>query len=202
MENSYLSRSRWLATHILPHEPDVRAWLRRTTQMTDADIDDAVQEAYAVLAKLDSVDAIRNPRGYLFQVVRSVFLQNLRRSQVVAIESIADLAELDVVDDAPSPEKHAFGLRELRRVETAIASMPTQVRKVFWLRRVEGLSQRETAQSLGLAEHTIEKYMARGVKLLLKQFDRGGKMAAESSMKRDIELVGTQPPNAGSENRR
>jgi len=199
MGDNYLSRSRWLATHVLPHEPSIRAWLRRTTQMSDVDIDDVIQEAYAILAKLESVDDIRDPRSYTFQVVRSVFLQSLRRSQVIAIESIADLAELQLVDDAPSPETHASGVRELRRVEAAIETMPTQVRKVFWLRRVEGLSQRETAKELGLAEHTIEKYMARGVKLLLNQFGRGGKTRVETSREIDLELVRPEYPNAGAE---
>ncbi|MBJ7440289.1 MAG: sigma-70 family RNA polymerase sigma factor [Sphingopyxis sp.] len=201
MENNYLIRSRWLATHVLPHEPSVRAWLHRTTPMSDADIDDVVQESYAVLAKLERVDSIRDPRNYLFQVAKSVFLQNLRRSQVVRIESVADMAELQIVDDAPSPEKHALGLRELRRVEAAIESMPTQVRRVVWLRRVEGLSQRETAEEMGLAEHTIEKHMARGIKYLLSQFGRGGKVPIGSSRTRDLEIVEAEQPNADTEAR-
>jgi RNA polymerase sigma-70 factor (ECF subfamily) len=188
-----LDRSRWIAANILPHEGVVRAWLGRTTQMSDADIDDTVQETYAILAKLDSVDAIRDPRAYAMQIARSVFLQSLRRSKIVAIESIADLAALQTADDAPSPEQHAHGQRELRRVEAAIETMPIQVRKVFWMRRVEGLSQRETAQRMDLAEHTVEKYMARGVKLLLEQFHDGGNRPRESSRDSATRLVEAKP---------
>lgn len=173
----------------------MRAWLRRMTQMSDADIDDIVQETYAILAKLESVDSIRDPRTYTLQVAKSVFLQGLRRNKIVTIDSIADLAALDVPDDAPSPEQHAMGQRELRRVEAAIATMPAQVRRVFWLRRVEGFSQRETACEMGLAEHTIEKYMAKGMKLLLGQFGRGGNVSVESSRGRDLKLVGSEASN-------
>ena len=201
MDIPYQARSRWLAMHVLPHEPAVRAWLSRTTQAPDADIDDIVQETYAILAKLDSVDAIRDPRTYTFQVARSVFLQGLRRSKIVAIDAIADIAALEIVDDAPSPEQHVMGKRELVRVEAAIGEMPPQVRKVFWLRRVEGLSQRETANALGLAEHTVEKYSARGLKFLLLQFGRGGNHLAESSSVQTLQLVEPDPPNARSRKR-
>jgi RNA polymerase sigma-70 factor (ECF subfamily) len=185
-----------LAAHVLPHEPAMRAWLRRTTQMSDSDIDDIVQETYSILARLESVDAIRDPRTYAMQVAKSVFLQDLRKSKIVPIGSAADLAALGDVDDAPNPEQHAHGQRELRRVEAAVAEMPENVRKVFWLRRVEGLSQRETASSLGLAEHTVEKYSARGMKFLLRQFGRGGNVIVESSRNQDPTLVEFDQPNA------
>ena len=196
MQAPYLARSRWLAAHILPHEPAMRAWIRRTTQISDSDIDDIVQETYAVLAKLESVESIRDPKSYAFQVARSVFLQGLRRSKIIAIGSIADLAALGDADDAPSPEQQVHGQRELRRVEAAIGEMPPQVRKVFWLRRVDGLSQRETALRLGLAEHTVEKYSAKGLKFLLQQFGRGGNVAVESSKKQDPTRIDFIPPNA------
>jgi RNA polymerase sigma factor (sigma-70 family) len=204
MQAPYLVRSRWLAAHVLPHEPAMRAWIRRTTQISDADIDDIVQETYAILAKLESVESIRDPKTYAFQVARSVFLQGLRRSKIVAIGSIADLAALGDVDDAPSPEQHAHGKRELRRVEAAIEEMPAQVRKVFWARRVDGLSQRETAQKLGLAEHTVEKYSAKGLKFLLAQFGVGGNAAAKSSRvqnpTQDPTVVEVKPSNARTRN--
>jgi RNA polymerase sigma-70 factor (ECF subfamily) len=179
----------------------VRAWLRRTTQISDSDIDDIVQETYSILARIENVDGIRDPKSYAVQVAKSVFLQGLRRTKIVPIGSIADLAALGEADDAPSPEQHAHGQRELRRVEAAVAEMPTQVRKVFWLRRVEGMSQRETASQLGLAEHTVEKYSARGMKFLLRQFGRGGNVIVESSKPQDPTLVECNQPNAQSRTR-
>lgn len=173
----------------------MRGWIRRTTQISDPDIDDIVQETYAILARLESVESIRDPRNYTFQVARSVFLQGLRRSKIVPIASISDLAALGAVDDAPDPEQYAHGQRELRRVEAAIGMMPAQVRRVFWARRVEGLSQRETASQLGLAEHTVEKYSAKGMKFLLQQFGHGGNVTAEPSKARKPTLLENDLPN-------
>ena len=44
----------WVGAQILPHEADVRGWLRRVGAHPD-DIDDIVQEAYCRLAGLASV---------------------------------------------------------------------------------------------------------------------------------------------------
>jgi RNA polymerase sigma-70 factor (ECF subfamily) len=44
------AKYRWLATHILPHESDVRGWLvRHVRTLSRADADDLIQEAYARL---------------------------------------------------------------------------------------------------------------------------------------------------------
>lgn len=193
MDAPYKARSRWLAEHVLPHEAMLRARLRHLTRNSAVDIDDVIQETYAILAKLESVEGIRNPRTYAVQVAKSVFLQSIRRKKVISIGSMSDLAALEHFDDCPSPEQHASGRHELLRVKAAIETMPLQVRRVFWLRRVEGLSQRETALRLGLAEHTVEKYVSRGIKFLLGQFERDGNASLEASSLKDPQCVGIDP---------
>src|SRR3546814_4682438 len=47
-------RARWLATQVLPHEPALRAWLSRRLG-AGLEVDDVVQEAYAVLVELPGV---------------------------------------------------------------------------------------------------------------------------------------------------
>jgi RNA polymerase sigma-70 factor (ECF subfamily) len=59
--------------------------------------------------------------------------------------------------------------------------MPRQTRAAFVLRRVEGLSQQEIARRMNLSEHTIEKHISRGIKLLLAEFGGGGESAAGGS---------------------
>ena len=69
-------RAGWLALHVLPCEPRLRSWLARR-RVVDLDIDDIVQETYAVLAELDSVAHIRNPRTYVYSVAHSIILQHV-----------------------------------------------------------------------------------------------------------------------------
>jgi RNA polymerase sigma factor (sigma-70 family) len=105
----------------------------------------------------------------------------LRHSRVVPIAAVADIGDLEAGADEPSLEDAAIARDELRQVELAIEALPRQTRTAFILRRVEGLSQQAIASRMGLSEHTIEKHISRGIKLLLAQFGRGGKGALPAS---------------------
>ena len=58
----------WVGSQMLPHESDVRKWLRKRVR-SDAAIDDIVQEAYCRVAALSSVAHIDNGRAYFFRAV-------------------------------------------------------------------------------------------------------------------------------------
>jgi RNA polymerase sigma-70 factor (ECF subfamily) len=173
-------RARWLAAHIVPHESALRGWLRGKSSL-GFDIDDVVQETYAILAAKATVDGIANPKTYAFQVAYSVILQQLRQSRVVPIAAMVDVGTLEAVIEDPSPEQALLARDELRRVQRAIEALPRQTRTAFVLRRVEGLSQAEIAKRMRLSEHTVEKHIARGIKSLLAQFGRGGNKAVQAS---------------------
>lgn len=173
-------RTLWLMQHVLPHEPALRAWLKRKPAGT-LEVDDIVQETYAILAALESVDQIRNPKNYCFQTAYSVIVTHLRRSRIVAIRTMADVDLLGVMIDEPSLEQQIADRDELRQVAEAIASLPEKCREVFTLRRVEGLPQRQIAERLGISENTVEKHVAKGIRLLMQVFGRGGKSGDYSS---------------------
>lgn len=141
-------RARWLAKHVLPHEPWLRSWLERNNSL-GYDVDDIVQEAYARIILLDDVGHIRNARNYLAQTSRSIVLQQIRRSRVVTIDAIGSMDDLDIADDHPAPDREAEAREELRLVAAAIATLPRRCREVFVLRKVDGRSIRETAGRLG-----------------------------------------------------
>lgn len=166
-------RALWLARQIMPHEPALRAWLRRrSTPFSDAD--DIIQEAYARLATLDSVDHILEPRAYLFRTANSIIAQEIRRARIVSIESMADLSQLVVEANTPSPEHLAAAREELNRVAEVIDALPAKCRTAFVLRKVHGLPQREIAQRMGVSEGTVEKHISRGIQQLMAIFARGG----------------------------
>ena len=174
-------RALWLGRHVLPHEPHLRAWLRRRS-LGGLEIDDVIQETYTRLVAADSVAHIHDAKSYIFQVAGSVVIDHLRRMKVVPISSVPDLDYLEVISEEPSPERLAIDRDELTRLAQVIASLPGKVRDVFTLRRVHGLSQREVAERLGLSESTVEKHMARGFLIMLELY--GGKEPSHPSSSR------------------
>lgn len=179
-------RAIWLARHVLPEEPALRAWLARRPRFR-LEIDDIVQETYAILAALDQVDHIQNPRNYVFQVAKTVILQALRRGQVVAFESLAEADSLEVPDAQPSPEIILADRQELGRAAALIAGLPAKCREAFTLRKVLGLSQREVARRMGVSENTVEKHVGKGIGVLMNAMGRGGTGRLAASRERDSE---------------
>lgn len=174
-------RSQWLAAHILPHEAQLRGWLGRRA-VAGVDTDDIVQESYAVLATLADVTHVENPRAYLFRTAWSLVMKQLRRAQVIPIQSVADIAELQVPWDGPDPEQQISARIELGRLARALDDLPFKCREVFRLRKVDGLSQREVAQRLGLSESTVEKHVARAVRLLADELTRAGETGSATTL--------------------
>ncbi len=158
----------WVGSQVLPHEGDVRAWLRRRLP-SQASVDDVIQEAYCRIAALGSVSHIGSGRAYLFRVASNILVEQLRRARIVQIDSMAEIESLHVVDDEPSPERIVSGRRELALVQSLIEALPERCRKVFELRRIHGLPQREVARRLGVTENVVEQQSVRGLRLILKR---------------------------------
>lgn len=190
-------RARWLASEILPHERSLRSWLR--WHMPGADPDDIVQEAYAVLASLPSVDHIQNPKSYFFQTARSIVLQQARRDRIVSFQAFG--ATQDAIAEEASPEATSVLRDELRQADRLLGKMPDRVREAFFLRRVEGLSQREIAARMAVSENTVEKHIGKALKLLMQSFREGdgGKPGAEvSTPQRGNAALPERPGHLGS----
>lgn len=173
-------RELWLARCILPHEPALRAWLRHRP-VTGLNVDDIVQDTYARLVSLASVEEIRDPKNYLFQTAYSVIATYRRRLRVVSIQTVSDVNMLNVAIDEFTPERLLEARNELQGIAEAIRTLPPDTQEVFVLRRVYGYSQREVAEQLRVTESVVEHQMARGIRLLMDVFGRGGNSERRSS---------------------
>jgi RNA polymerase sigma-70 factor (ECF subfamily) len=182
---------RWVAVHILPHEPALRRWLHRIGASAH-DIDDVVQQTYCRLSELESVGHITDPRAYFFTTARSFILQRVRKERVVSIQAASDQIDWSGVDEAPSPERAVGARSELNKVLAIMANLPAPYRRVIELRRIEGLSQKETAMRLGVTEKTVENGLARGLKALLRAYRSG-----DESLAPEHEVSGEKISNAG-----
>lgn len=136
---------------------------------------------YARLASLENVEDIRNPRQYATQTAITVALNLARHARVIPMISLGDFEELGLASLEPSPERAINAQEELRELEISLAELPPLCRTAFLLRRVEGFSQKEVADKLGISVKTVEKYMAKSVRLLIDVYGRGGGRSAQVS---------------------
>lgn len=189
---AHADRARWIARHILPHEAELRRHLSRRAP-AGFESDDIVQEIYARLAALASVDHIHNPRSYIFRMASGVMADHIRRQKVVPMQAVDDFDAVGVVSTDPSPEAVVLHRDQLKHLARIFAKLPPRVAEVFRLRRIEGLSQQEVSRRLGLSESTIEKRMARGVYLIARAWETGGNETIRSTKDKSLHLERDDP---------
>ncbi len=185
-------RARWLALNVLPHEAAVRRWLDRGRHLP-ADIDDIIQESYAKLVGLADTSRIDNVRAYFFRTAHSVVAGRLRRKTVVSIASLAETESLYEGIEVLTPEDSVVARNELQILSDMMGRLPDKTRRVFMLSRVEGLSQKEIADRTGIPESTVEKHIAKGIRLLTEAYAHGGYGAVIASR---LDRAASQRPSS------
>ena len=167
MRDGHVKIPHWVATEILPHEGAVRRWL--SSRWRDGvDVDEVIQEAYCRIAALPSVDHIRSGRAYFFRTVHTLAVDAMRHARVANIATVKENEWLNVLDDEPLADRAVEASQELERVNGLLSKLSWTCRRVIELRRLEGLSQKETAQQLGVSESVVENHIVRGIKSILK----------------------------------
>lgn len=152
----------WVGREILPHERDLRIWLRRRVA-GEGDVEDVVQECYCRFAQIADVGQVGNPRAYLFTMAANLVKRQWRHARIVPIE-----AAIERESDMPSPERVVFARQELGRVQAALATLSDRARRIFVLRRIEGLPQKEIARVLGVSEAVVENEASRSLRAILR----------------------------------
>jgi RNA polymerase sigma factor (sigma-70 family) len=137
------------------------------------DVEDIVQETYLRLFQAAKRQPIRSPRAFMLKTVRNLALNRLRVAD--ALNHIAPTYDEGADDDnradftlsegldERTPEVELESKQEFSVFCSAIRALPRQCRRVFLLRRVYGLSQREVATRLGISERTVENHIAKAV---------------------------------------
>jgi RNA polymerase sigma-70 factor (ECF subfamily) len=141
----------------------LRAWLRGKFPALN-DPDNLTQEALTRAWQAHGAGPVQSPKALLFTMARNLALDEMRRRQIITFEAVAEIAELPVYEEGPTAADAAALNQELEILTKAIQSLPDRCRQVLTLRKIYGLSQKEIAASLGIAEHTVEAQIATGMR--------------------------------------
>ena len=169
----------WFADEILVHEEALLHFLARAWPQRD-ELHDLRQEIYVRVYEAAGKALPTTPKSFLFATARHLMADRVRRSRVVSIEAVGDFESLNVLVEEVTPERWFSGRQILKRLAEAFDLLPDRCREVVWLRRVEELSQKEVAMRLGISEKTVEKHVAKGMRLMAGHFYGGDGDAASS----------------------
>ncbi len=157
----------WFATEVLPHEGLLQRYLLRVWR-NPSEVADLIQEVYVRIYERARDQRPQQPKAFLFATARNLMTDHLRRSRVVSIDTVQEVDNIEALVDELSPERHLSSRQELGRLAQAFDALSDKTRDVIWYRRVEGLSQRETADRMGLKEEAIESQLGRGIRALAR----------------------------------
>ena len=190
----------WFKREILSLEGPLVRYLRRVWPNKD-EIQDLRQEIYARIYQAATVSRPTQARAFLFTTARHLLSDRIRHERIVSIEAVGDIDALNVSIDEISTEQRVSARQELKLLAQAMDQLPPKCRQVMWLRRVEGLSQKEVAQRLGVTVKTVEQHISKGGRLLTEYMlgDGDGLATANNANPVRLREEGRDPRSAKRE---
>ncbi len=128
--------------------------------VSPAAVDDAAQQVFLIASrKLDAI-ALGSERGFLFSTARGI-AANFRRGQRRSPEVADDLALAGQHDVAPNPEQAASSNQAKAWLERFLEDLPQDLRTVFVLYELEGLTTTEIADLSDMPTGTVASKLRR-----------------------------------------
>ncbi len=134
------------------------------------DAEDILQETFIkALSALPTFEGRSSLSTWLYRIAVNEALMMLRRRKPETLltendggdEESGDGESAYLIDWCCLPEEELLSEEARQFLDRAIAQLPENLRLVFWLRDVEGLSIKETAEALGLSETNVKTRLLR-----------------------------------------
>ncbi len=156
---------RWFVSEVLCHERALRGYLRRACRQA-SDVEDVLQDTYARTYAAARTERPTHVRAFVFRTARNILIDRARRAEIVAIDAIADIEAIPVSTYEADAEAILSSREELSALAHALDTLPPKCREVVALLKIEGCSQREVVERLGISASTVEKHVSKGLRRL------------------------------------
>lgn len=145
------------------HHEWLQGWLRRRLGNA-ADAADLAHDAFVRLLSKPAPQGLKSfpeARGYLRAMANGLCADFWRRREVEQawLDTLAARPEAF----EPSPEHRALIIETLMEIGTMLSRLPQKAATAFIMAQVDGVPYRDIAQTLGVSERMVQKYMAQGM---------------------------------------
>lgn len=188
---------KWLNDLVAETRSGLARYLARICASRD-DVQDVMQEAYLQVfcALRQSGPDGHTPAALLYTTARNIAFSRHRHRKVVAAAAPAVTEGERLRREQAGIEQQVDSGQQMRRLLQAVNGLPPKCRDVFVLRMIDGLSQREIAERLGIAVSTVEKHLARGLQQCRQELagvltDAPAEQAADPGPAQPMERTGS-----------
>ncbi|MEM7706891.1 MAG: sigma-70 family RNA polymerase sigma factor [Pseudomonadota bacterium] len=140
------------------HRPVLAAFLAQRLARQE-DVEEILQEAFARALDQEKRQEVHSPRAYLFIVARNLLSRKLRRQSRTVDSEVSQACLKQAPCGERPPEDQAHQRLKLEALQQAVDGLPTQCRRVFLLRKVNGASQKQIARRLNISVSTVERHI-------------------------------------------
>lgn len=156
------------------YRPALTAYFLRRARCP-ADAEDMVQDTLIKLANanLASVD---NKNAYIFQMASNLLKDRARRGRT-RFNTQDNYVTLEHTEtDELDPSRILLGREQLLRVSNYLSELPELTRTLFYLFRLEGVSQADLSAAYGFSTRTIQKHVSDAMIHILGRLRREGEL--------------------------
>lgn len=152
VQGLYSNHHRWL-----------QGWVRQRLG-NDSEAADLAHDVFVRLLAKASAPTFDSPlreRAYLGKIAKGLCINLWHRRELE--QAWLDTLAAQPEDTAPSPERQAIVLETLQEISQAIMGLPGRGPQAFIHAVIQGMTEAEVAQVLGLSTRMVRKYVAQGM---------------------------------------
>jgi RNA polymerase sigma-70 factor (ECF subfamily) len=145
----------------------------RTRCMATAE--DLLQDLYLKLVAVEDEAAVRAPSALLYRMASNILVDHVRSRQR-AVRRDAGWHEDsrvqvggEAVVDEPAADEVVISRERVRRLAEAVHDLPPQMGRAFRLHKLDGLTQAQTAQAMGVSVKMVEQHIQAAMRNLTRR---------------------------------
>ena len=164
-DNKY-SKSRFaILTEFKKNQLSLRNFISRYV-ISPQDIDDVSQETFLRAYKAEQEKEIEHPKAFLFRIAKNLMLSEFSSKARKITDYIEDYDSSEELLNTDHLESNVMAQQKLGIYCEAVASLPTQCRRVVIMKKVYAMQNKEIARRLDLSVSTVEKHLTKGIRRL------------------------------------
>ncbi|MEM7359540.1 MAG: sigma-70 family RNA polymerase sigma factor [Pseudomonadota bacterium] len=142
------------------------------------DIEDILQDTFINTYQSSLKQEIRFPKAFMVKTAIRLANRQINLAQRAdcndRMEEFSDelLSSYETAGFSSNTENEVLHREDFAFLCEAVNELPPQCRKVFILKKIYGLSQKEIAERLAISQSTVEKHVAKGLLLTMQYYQQ------------------------------
>lgn len=155
----------WFMREVLPIESTLMLFLRQNWR-NKTEIADLRQEVYMRVYESALKEIPEQAKAFVLTTARNLLIDRVHKERIIPFEIVTDLEAMNIASEQAGPERALLARDALLRLQAALERLPARCREAVVLRKIEGLSRREIAARMGIAEFTVNRHLTEGMRAL------------------------------------